>query len=211
MKAILYKIEFFGFLFTFFFSCAVAQASFFPIGLGIQGGINQADAQTSGTVVESVSRTTPMGGVFADLNFSGPWYFQLEALFIDKGAKFHSGDQTVTDKLSYLEIPLLLKLQPNFLIFRPFAVIGPSFSMLRGAARETSTPSMTTTADVKAETRSTDLGMIVGAGVDLSVLPVVSAFISVRYDYGFTDVRKASEIEYQNRGFQELIGLRFSL
>jgi hypothetical protein len=188
-------------------SMANAQAGVKPQPrIGIVGGVNLAslsDADGTG------SRTGFIGGVMLSLPLANNFAFQPELLYTMKGATDNSSDVTSTVKLSYVELPLLLRLDiPASGGVKPFVYAGPSFALktscdVEGESGGT-TESLSCDDFAKQVTpfgspltfASADVGGIVGGGLAFDV-GGRALTVGVRYELGFVSI--SSDSDSKNR------------
>jgi hypothetical protein len=124
--------------------------------------------------------------------------FEPEVLFSMQGSKLHFGtsgsivSSDVTAKIDYVQVPLLLRIGNSGKAGASlYAVAGPTFGVL------------VRNQNVTDELKSTDLGVVVGAGVTVSRL-----LLEARYTIGLTDFNKGGTV-YKNRVLSLLVGLHF--
>ena len=145
-------------------------------------------------------------GLFATLGISPQLAVQPEVLFAQKGGKNEVDD--VAFKISYLEIPVLLKLRipagGNGSLISPHVYGGGALGIKAGC--DVTSGSSTTTCDAfNAEVKSTDFSLVFGAGVDVG-----RAIIDARFDLGLSTIDKSLlEQEVKNRSFYLLAGWTF--
>lgn len=124
------------------------------------------------------ARTSLHLGLFATIKFSENFGVQPELMYNSVGSKFNFGTSgDVVSKLDYLTIPVMLRYSPAK-IFNLHA--GPQFGMLLSAKQEYNGNSE----DMKDNLKGLDLGLGIGAGVDL---PMGLGF-SARYVAGLSDI-----------------------
>lgn len=116
------------FLFISFYTFLLsAQQRFVP---GLKLGISTS--QVHGDTYTGFHKAGVVGGVTLATNFNKKWSAQFEIIYIQKGSKFVSQSETVTDsgfyflQLNYLEVPLLLQYHLKKFTFE----VGPSFGYL---------------------------------------------------------------------------------
>lgn len=182
---------------------------------GVLAGVNVASfGGSDGDDLED-SRTGFLVGGFAVVRLSPVFAFQPEVLYAQKGAggSFTEEGSTasVEFQLSYLEVPLLLRLDvPGGTAARPFLLVGPSVALNVGCEVEASFDGVTGSADCDeedaAEPQSVDFGGLVGGGLEFP-LGTRSLSVGVRYTYGFSDVFDGADV--QNRTLGIVAGLRF--
>lgn len=123
-----------------------------------------------------------------------------------------------------MEIPILLRVNIQLPMFKPYAEVGPtiglnlssSYTMELNYAGQ----SMSEDFNNKDNTSSTEFGLAFGAGVEYSIIPLISFVIDGRYSLGLSDLSKdqstADQLQVQNpkiksRGIQFTVGVMFGL
>jgi len=146
-----------------------------PIKFGFKGGINSATV--IGDDTDGLDgRNGIIGGLFANLKLAKGFSLQPELLYAQKGAK---GPMTVegipvdaTIQMDYIEIPVLLKYNLGGRgSLSPFLIGGVAFSTIKSSKTKASVvglPLLTGESDNFNE-RSSDVGIVVGGGIDLSM------------------------------------------
>jgi len=152
-----------------------------PIKFGLKGGISSATV-TGDDAEGYESRSGIVGGVFTRLSLGGPIGIQAELLLVTKGAKMTFIDEAtslsvdMTLKANYFEVPVLLS--------------GPVFAFSRSSKTEISTSVLGL--DVGGDLdnyneKSTDLGLALGVGLDLSLARSV-VVLEIRYTVGLQNM-----------------------
>lgn len=168
------------------------------IGFGVKGGLlfssfDQANQDFS-------NRNGWAGGIFFGGNRQGTLGVMAEVLYAKKGAEF--GSSSVD--LHYIEIPVLARLnigsanRNSGIVF--YGIGGPVFDLRLKAQQDS--------LDVKNNYESTDLGVIAGAGLEISRL-----LVEARYNWGLRNIAKASggsPTDLKSRSFAVLAGIRFN-
>ena len=168
------------------------------ISTGVKVGLNSAT--TGGSDASGQSITSFNAGVFATFDVAGLLALQPELLYTMKGYKasypvldvlgpipFGSGN--LTAKISYLEIPVLFKLNTSSLrMIRPNIFAGPEVAFKLSSKATSGSPS--SEQDLQ-NINSTDFGIIVGAGVNIN-LPITTLMVDIRYDIGMRDLNSSS-------------------
>lgn len=152
-------------------STAQAQSTRFRVKAGV--GL----ASTTGDDVPDYTRKSlvvPQAGFMADIGFSDLLSFRPELLYSQKGVRYESSSVYSQKRLSYLDLPLLLRVNADGLFFEA----GPQVSFLIGRKYETNLfgPTYTSTDG----TRKVDVGYIAGVGYQLSS----GLELGVRYNGG---------------------------
>lgn len=151
-------------------------------------------------------------GAFATFGFGGMLAVEPQLLLVDKGIKSEEGGLSVTAKLNYLQIPLLVKVL--FPIGAPGGVTGFLFAgpgvAYRVGCRLTLAQEgneLTGDCDTDEETdalRSFDSSLIFGLGADIG-----RATFSIRYDLGLSRLDQSAEAnDIKNRSIIILGGVR---
>jgi hypothetical protein len=174
------------------------------VGGGIKVGVNLATLSGfNDPDVSPTQRTGLVAGGFLTVGLAPMIAFQPEVLFSMQGSKLHFDTSGVsTDaraKLDYIQVPVLLRLGNSSKAGASvYGVVGPTFGVLARATLDGK--------DIKSELKSTDVGLVVGAGVSLSRF-----LVEGRYTYGLTDLNKVKEPSgsSRNRVISVLLGLVF--
>lgn len=137
------------------------------------------------------SRTGLVGGASIVLPSSGLLAFQPEALFVNKGAKASTGDPEGL-KLSYFELPLLLRLRlgGGEGSVHPHAYAGPYLGIQIDCSVQGNSADCDDVPGVS--TKSVDVGGVLGGGLDFDFGPLVLTG-GARYSFG---VSKVADFEF---------------
>jgi hypothetical protein len=137
-------------------------------------------------------------GGFICYKFNQNFSLQQEVLFTSKGAKINTiGDVYLSNIFMYFELPLLAKmtfrsehrLQPNIFI-------GPAFGLTIMAVNDVA---------VLEDIRSYDLGVVLGAGIDIWKFS-----FDARFNFGLLNFdQSADNIDLKNRTFSIMVGYAF--
>jgi hypothetical protein len=164
-----------------------------PPRFGLMAGINSSTI--GGPDVEDASRRVgAMGGILVVAPVRPGVAIEPEVIFTMKGADFSDIEGSGSVKMSYVEVPVLLRVSiPTSTAARPFFYAGPSVSFRASCNFEATGEDFG--ADLSCdqlesqgvEFKSVDYGLIVGAGAsfDLSGKLVT---LSVRYDHSFAKI-----------------------
>lgn len=188
---------------------------------GVKGGLSIAslhgkDAEDEGDT--NSSRIVGTFGGFLEYPIGPTLSFQGELLYAMKGVKatWDYLDEEVkgTTKLTYLEIPLLLKANiPMSGNWRPHIFAGPGIAFKLSAEHETKGGPEPGTVDLKDEAKGIDVGLVMGVGVGF---PMGSKTISfeARYDLGLMNIfdkeeGETEEPEVKNKVISILVGIGF--
>ena len=129
------------------------------------------------------------GGAFFDVEFSPGYSIQAEFLYAMKGLKLDlMGMGEFEWKLDYIEIPILLKRK---LItegdVRPVFFAGPAIGILSSANQKVEFMGEEEEVDIKDVFTSTDIGLVVGAGLDWMVGTSGKLTLDARFTISLTD------------------------
>ncbi len=153
------------------------------------------------------------GGAFLTFSLSRMFAIQPEALLSMKGARWEDGRVTLTEKLTYLQIPILAKITfqtPGPV--KPSLYGGPTIDFLLSAKESLEgTAGADGEMDVKDHFRANDVGVIFGLGLDVGAGDGSVTFDG-RYEIGFTKIYRpigGFTPDIKNGQFMFLIGYSF--
>lgn len=139
-------------------------------------------------------------------------FLQPELLYSMKGASYSSGGVTDKAKVNYIEVPVLFGYRlATSSQMRPFVVAGPTLGFLASCKLEETSGGTTQSAsckDLGLETKSFDLGLTGGAGIDFPV-GAMTLNLSARYTLGLTETLQ--NVHVKNSGFNISAALMFPL
>ena len=172
--------------------------------LGFRGGVSVASASVHLQETFSKSnRTGFAGGIF--LNYDASVFgFQIGGQYTQKGVDLDIGNVVNNFKLSYVEIPAVIKLGI------PLGAIKPS--VFGGAALGFKASCDNTDNDCGDQFKGTDFSGI--AGADLAIyLGSISLWLDGRYHFGLSNIAKASDVvgDLKNRNWTLQAGIGFKL
>ena len=178
---------------------------------GIKGGISFSTMDGLGEVfgnlpqLNTESRINWVAGVFVKVNLGTFFAFQPEVLYVRKGAKAAVTGvftESITYNLNYIDIPLLARVQTSRGTGL-YLLAGPSIGLNVTATVEDEAGE---TEDVKDEINTSDMGLVIGAGVELA-----HVLVEGRYTQGLSNIIKDAEGEesVKNRAISLLFGIRF--
>ncbi|MGE0461000.1 MAG: porin family protein [Vicinamibacterales bacterium] len=179
---------------------------------GVKGGLTFTDIPRLAADLEDAGaddvewRIGRALGGFIAIGLTDSLAFQPELLWTQKGLKGREPllDTDLKVEFDYVEIPVLVRLGPsNGQGIHVLA--GPSFNFLT-RARAIEEGTFGEDEDIKDETESVDVGLVVGLGYYGRLL-----LIEGRFEEGLRNVPKfpESDEKYRNRAFMILAGLRF--
>ena len=179
---------------------------------GIKGGLNLARFSGDDAVDEQDLLMGYCAGVFISFNLGDTLAIQPEILYTVKGMKLETGgiifNETAesTTEISYLEIPLLLKLSMSTegsIIPRLF--FGPAAAVKLDAKTKFEYAGISEEADVE-NIKDVDFGLVAGAGFDVGIIT-----IEARYTLGLLSINdtELEEIDIRNAVFSVMAGFSF--
>ncbi len=215
------------------FMLFATQSASAQLSLGVVGGVNSSNLKvdvdqpiavplpTGGNVQGSFnSRTTFAIGGVAEYYFSPMVGLSVQPMYSQHGSKFVFDGPVVaplnaesTTKLSYVDIPVMLKVQFGRSNVRPYVTSGFTLGFLTsaksvGGGEET---------NIKDSVKSTNSYWSIGGGLNLPVTGK-TVFIEGRYTLGLTNINEGPQIqplsataELKTKGFQFMAGVTFPL
>lgn len=166
------------------------------IAIGARAGVNFANESISGGgfTASPDSRTSFLLGAYAKIMFSDKMGIQPELFYSSLGAK--SGSDVL--KTNYLSLPIFFRYNVTENVH---FLAGPSFSMLLSAKDESGGSS----ADVKDQFNTMDIGVVPGIGVDFGPFNA-----GIRYSIGVSNIAKDASSGYtvKNTAFQIVAGYK---
>ena len=182
-------------------SAAQAQSTRF----GVKGGVGLASVTgDAGSGANKKNLVVAQAGVMADFGFSDLLSFHPELLYSQKGVRVESGSLYAQSRLSYLDLPLLLRVNADGLFFEA----GPQVGFLIGQKSENNIFGTTVTSTSTTGTRKVDVGYIAGVGYQLSS----GLEFGVRYNGGISDLSDSNNSgsdKTRNSVFQFQVGYLF--
>ena len=174
--------------------------------LGFKGGLNLSN-MTGDDIEDNEMKVCFGGGAFLNIPVGGPFSIQPELLYVMKGYEFESTSDAGV-RMSYIDLPILAKLTiPTLGPISPNFFAGPyvGFNMSADVYLED------VEEDISDSLKTTDFGLVVGAGVDYSLL-VGELTFDARYTLGLTSIdNTADEEDVKNTGIMIMAGYGFSL
>jgi len=178
---------------------------------GFMGGLNLANV-TGDDAENNEIKLCFGGGAFLNIQLSDLFSVQPELLYMMKGVKY--GDDILPDfdvglRLSYIDFPVLARVAiPTNGPITPCFLAGPYVGFNTGA--EVYIEEDVT--DMKDYTKSTDFGLVVGAGLDYD-LGCGSLIFDARYCLGLTSISDDSSesVDVKNAVISFMLGYGFSI
>ncbi|MBI4551405.1 MAG: PorT family protein [Candidatus Latescibacteria bacterium] len=177
--------------------------------LGMIGGPNLANLRSPDTNdLDSRHRTRFGGGGVVELAL-GRWVaLSMEPMYLQKGAQLDIFSEANILKLSYIEVPMLVKLSLWRSPMQPYLVIGSSVGFLRSA--RVSDKSESQKVDIKEFVNDRDINLIGGAGLRVPA-GKVAIFVEGRYAYGLVNIFEESVTDVMTKGLQVMAGVTVPL
>lgn len=185
-------------LWAVIFAIVMGVQSIGTTRLGIQGGLNFANASTDPEASPALtSRQGITGGAFFEMWIGPMLFLQGEVNYVQRGAE----QGTTVLKYDYASFASLLKLSPSLPFFKPFVFIGPRLDFKLKAVNEVAGVATDAT-----NIKSFDAGLDMGAGIELKMMfwPF-NFFVEGRYSIGFLDVDDTAA-SFKHKGFMLLGG-----
>jgi hypothetical protein len=150
------------------------------------------------------SRTGFLIGGFATIDFGAPVLVQPELTYVQKGASAEINDSDITQKLDYIEIPVLVKYKIPAGGFSPNLFAGPALGFNINAERSNGD-----TQDISDSTSGTEFGLYLGAGADFG-LSAGTLSVDARYNLGLSNILDTDgDASQNNQGFMITAGFAF--
>lgn len=181
------------------------------IGKGIKAGVTLGNF--AGADADGLGETKKMslgfgGGGFITYGFTPMFAIQPEVLFMTKGVKYEEdgGDGTDKFKLSYIEVPVLLKVMPQMQgNVKPNFFAGPFVGFLMSAkdkAEGWTDAEDNGDFDIKDDMKSIEFGLAVGAGVDFG-MGKGKVTLDARYDLGLSKITNFTDEQLEGMDMTE--------
>jgi hypothetical protein len=178
-------------------AAAFAQAS---VSLGLKGGLNFANVNTSSVGAAYNSRTGYHAGAFVNIKLT-KLAIQPEVIYSVQGSDISMATSSQALDLAYVNIPVILKF---YLIGGLNLQAGPQFGFLASASGPDPTGTVTGAVDLKSYLKSTDFSIGLGAGFDISKFT-----IDARYNLGMSEINDNAALSAaKNQAFQLSLGFK---
>jgi hypothetical protein len=181
---------------------------------GVKAGLNFATVGGS-SVNFTPSMTTQYAiGFFDEFHLPGGFSIDPEVYYSVKGFNEEMSSSffgetfniSATQTSGYLDIPILVKYYLPESRVKLNIYAGPSIGFLLNAKVTANQNGSSTETDIKDSTSSTDVGLVVGAGIILSV-GSVDVPVEIRYDFGLSTLDQSGQTNVYNRVVSLLIGV----
>ncbi len=211
------------FLLMAFTGCAVFSLNSQSVGteLGLFTGLNYAQIKFDNQVGQEQSIVSPLvglkAGAVADFGLTRNLSIRFEPMFLQKGYQrkfetFYPHPQNVEEKLrlSYIELPMLLRWKVATGRIQPYLVAGAEAGYLLDARQEFSEFGEKETFRVKENYQDFDYGVSFGGGVNVS-LGKMNIFLEGRRSLGLADIDQSGFITVNSESWQFMGGVTFPL
>ncbi len=181
--------------------------------VGLKGGLNLSSVASSAEAVEQEELALGwQAGLMARVPLNRVLHIQPEVYFVQKGAAYSYLGATVTQKLQYLELPVLLVFEPLGGLLNVH--VGPQVSWLASAETTYVNGPFGTSGTIhtdREDYNELDYGLSVGAGLTLGKL-----VLDLRFVQGFQNVEKDAVVgpvslssQTRNYSLQASLGVFF--
>jgi hypothetical protein len=179
-------------------------------GVGVKGGYAMSKLAFTGTLDPGfVNLKAPMGGVFFGIGL-GLFTIQPEILYVRMGERLEGGADWMEDRIDYIQVPLLLKVNVLPGPVSPMIFGGPYGSYRLAAKGVSMIAGEPGEVDLKDEIKTTDFGIVFGGGIDFK-LGVVKLSAEVRYNLGLANIAVDADpgMAAKNKSLMFLAGIAF--
>ena len=186
-------------LLAFLSLCILPTLSSQNLNVGIKGGLNLYNIYNdNGAKYDNL--TGFHVGLLGHIHLTRHLALQPEVVYSAQGAKYDFLGETVSVKLGYINVPLLIQ----YMFDNGFRMaVGPQIGFLLNAKTETNDNDI----DIKSNLKSTDLGVAMGLGY---IIPKTGLGVDARYNLGLSNINENESINSMNRGFQFGVLYQFS-
>jgi len=179
--------------------------------VGVKGGLamsNLSMSEAPGVPLKSLK--VPVAGFFYGFNL-GLFTIQPEILYVRMGARLEAdASNWLEERIETIQVPVLLKINVIPGPISPMIYAGP-YGAFRLSAKEVMTiDGVSTSSDIKDQTKSTDFGAVFGGGIEFKLVAIrLSA--EVRYNLGLANVAvdPAPGFSVKNKILMVLVGIGF--
>ncbi len=159
-------------------------------------------------------------GAFHNFELTDNVGIQLEGYFVQKGSEIKAkavlNEMVGKFRISYLEIPVLLKYKMAFKgadlyfvggAYTAFRLSGKLYEQEKVDGKKVGSEGKT---DVKDEFKKVDFGLVAGIGANIKLNPV-DLILEARYNFGLLNVNdvKGSDVKIRNRSLSFMLGIGF--
>lgn len=204
------------------FAVALLLAAFVPqqvaaavdINFGVKAGVSLAQVKWGSDTSASSSLLQPVFGGFVAFNLNKSFAIQPEIYLLMQGGKrtYEDGADIYQTKtfLRYLHFPILAKLRlMKEGKFTPTLFAGPAVDVLLSAhIKYYTNGTLDGDNDVKQFLKSTNVGLVFGAGVE-HMMDKLRLIFDVRYDMGLTNINNKGSDTLKLRALMFMVGVGF--
>ncbi len=181
------------------------------LAIGIEGGINISNINVTPTITTS-SRTGLIIGSLLDINITPTITVTPGIRYIMKGASNISDGITFTQKVNYLEFPVLLKVKFPLTEIKPYLAGGPVLGIQLSATEDQTNGTQSASADISNLVETIDFGLLFAGGMDFKVATKTALFVQFGYQFGLSNILKNSTTTtIKNSGIQITGGVKFAI
>jgi hypothetical protein len=181
------------------------------LALGAEVGLNIANVSITPSQTSNSRTGLIIGGVL-DIGISRNIGVTTGLRYIMKGFQVTNGGATFTDKLNYLDVPVLLKVKFPLTEVKPYLIGGPVLGIRVAASEEQSNGQQTNDVDASSAFESIDFGLLFGGGLDFNVATKTDLFVQFGYSLGLSNIYKLNpQFTVKNYGIQITGGAKFRL
>jgi opacity protein-like surface antigen len=198
-------------LVVLFSMAAFAQMKIQP---GIAVGVTNFSEKYSGSGV-TITPDSRMGfsaGAVLDIGLMDLISIEPGLFYTTRGMKMENSGTTFTENLSYLSVPVHVKVKFTSPVVKPYALAGLNLGLLMSAKDKVEGGGATAEQDIKDSANSVDMGLDFGVGVDFA-LPALTPFVEFVYYVGLMDLPKdlPSGVSVKSNGWEIKGGLKFKM
>ena len=201
------------------------------VSFGARAGLNIANTSFDPDLPSQLSKSSRTGFQFGgalEVGFAPMFALQIEPMFATGGTQisgplfsngFNSVNGKITYKLSFIEVPILLKVKvPVAGSVTPYAFLGPNVAFVM-SSKELDEPDgyASNETDMKDQTSSINFSLDFGAGAGFNVAPLTTILFDVRYSLGLANMlsdkgkQGTGYNSIKTNGFQIVAGVMFGL
>ncbi len=188
------------------------------VRLGALAGANVATlhANMEDPDVTFRAKTFLAAGAVVEIGFSRSFALRLDPMYLEKGGgielrNFFGEDAAASIRLSYVELPVLLKVAKPTGRVRPYLILGPSVGYRTSVRVKDEVTGEEDSADAEENIKKWDFGLSGGAGLAVPAGRAI-VFVEGRYTWGLVNLDKEDQdTTLKNGGVQILAGFTLPL
>ncbi len=167
-----------------------------PNWVGVIGGLNFANLDVDSG--KTSSRNAYGFGAVLEFGLGEKLALRIEPMFLQKGAKIDVEENAAglsgEFKMSCVEVPVLFKMPLGGGDTAPYLLAGPTIGFMTSSKVSIGILGITVDADFKSATKTLDVGIAFGGGIQLPV-GQNRIFLEAKYSLGLADVAQAGEVK----------------